>query len=240
MRKILTRLIDLMPDGLRRALINRFAPGPIATVDSVADFVQTRAAFIAQTSLFGYLKQRMGTSYMRYFEDDTFAASIRKAQIRVYCACAADLTVFATALTAQRGGLDASDIQKLATHCYAYSLSNSGVDMSEVSADAYARFRIRADRTLWPQAAIGESAFYESLTELIEAAPVIDEFKRLDEEIVQNSIRFRWREIREQFRKRVDPEAICSDLRVKPDLMTQPEAAKPAPETAERQDAETL
>jgi hypothetical protein len=235
-----TRLIDLMPDGLRRALINRFAPGPIATVDSVADFVQTRAAFVAQTSLFGYLKQRMGTSYMRYFEDDRFATSIRQAQIRIYCACAADLTVFATAETAQRGGLADSEIQELATHCYAYSLSNSGVDMSEVSAEAFTRFRIRADRTLWPQAAIGESAFYESLTELIEAAPVIDEFKRLDEEIVQNSIRFRWREIREQFRKRADPAAICSDLRVKPDLMTRPEAAIRAPAAAERQDAETL
>ena len=240
MRQIVTRLIDLMPDGLRRALINRFAPGPISTVDSVADFVQTRAAFIAQTSLFGYLKQRMGTSYMRYFEDDRFAASIRTAQIRVYCACAADLTVFATAVTAQRGGLADSEIQELATHCYAYSLSNSGVDMSEVSADAFARFRIRADRTLWPQAAIGESAFYESLTELIEAAPVIDEFKRLDEEIVQNSIRFRWRDIREQFRKRLDPAAICSDLRVKPDLMSGPEAAIRAPAAAERQDTETL
>jgi hypothetical protein len=239
-RQIVTRLIDLMPDGLRRALVNRFAPGPISTVDSMADFVQTRAAFIAQTSLFGYLKQRMGTSYMRYFEDDRFAASIRTAQIRVYCACAADLTVFATAVTAQQGGLKAAETQDLASHCYAYAMSNSGVDMGDVSAEAYARFRIRADRTLWPQAAIGESAFYESLTELIEAAPVIDEFKRLDEEIVQNSIRFRWRDIREQFRKRLDPAAICSDLRVKPDLKSGPEAAIRAPAAAERQDTETL
>lgn len=240
MRKFLTRLIDLMPDDLRRAFVNRFAPGPISTVDALSDFVQTRSAFVAQTSLFGYLKQRMGTSYMRYFEDEKFSVGIRQAQIRVYCACAADLTTFATALTAQRGNLDDAEIQQLAMHCYAYAMSNSGVDMGEVSDEAYARFRSRAERTLWPQAAIGESAFYESLTELIEAAPVIDEFKRLDEEIVQNSIRFRWREIREQFRKRADPGAICGDLRTKTDLMVRPEAAIPAPATAVRQNTETL
>lgn len=40
---------------------------------------------------------------------------------------------------------------------------------------------------------------------------VINEFKELDREIVTNSIRFRWRDVRETCRRRVDGDEIARD-----------------------------
>jgi hypothetical protein len=39
-------------------------------------------------------------------------------------------------------------------------------------------------------------------------SPIADELKRLDEEIVINSVRFHWQEIRRAFARHADPEAI--------------------------------
>ena len=204
-----------MPAEIAAAFNRRFRPGPIATVDAVADFVQTRSAFVAQTALFGYLKERMGSSYPRYFEDETFSASIRQAQMRVYIACAADLAVFATAITAAGAHLAEEEAKHLARHCFGYAIRHSGRELNEEPTIEIEMFRERTDRVIWRQAAIGENAFSESPAMLIAAAPVIEQFKRLDEEIVINSIRFRWRDIREQFRKRFDAIAVLEDFRAK-------------------------
>ncbi len=213
MEKIIGWIETNLPGNIGQGLRNRFIRGPITTADEVADFVQTRAAYVAQTSLFGYLKERMGTSYMRYFQDDVFADSIRAAQIRAYRPCVSDLAIFATAHAAAGGGLSPQETAEFAKQCYFYAMYNSGAKDQPDPAEDIAAFAERADATVWRQAAIGENAFTVSPAGLIAAAPVIDEFKELDREIVMNSIRFRWRDIREQYRKRADCEAICEDFR---------------------------
>lgn len=212
MSDVVNQVLKWVPEMLSAAVRNRFRSDPIATVDDTAEFIQTRSAFVAQTSLFGYLKERMGTSYPKYFENDEYVESVRIAQVRVYGACAADLTVFATANVAQPGGLDHDEAVRLAMYCYRYALENSGREDSGIAAEQLDAFRDRAERTAWPQAAVNDTAFYESLQMLVKAAPVIDNFKELDSEIVMNSIRFRWRDIREQFRKRAQYVEIAEDF----------------------------
>ena len=69
----------------------------------------------------------------------------------------------------------------------------------------------RLNATLWPNAAIGEAAFDGSVKDLIRFAPVVDEFKALDEEIVTNSIRFRWLDVKQQLKKRLNAAGVASD-----------------------------
>ena len=88
---MLKSLISKLPNPLR-SLAVRFDSSPIANSDQLTDFLQTRSAYVAQTSLYGYLKTRMGTSFRQYFEDDAFSQSIRVAAIKVYESCLADLT----------------------------------------------------------------------------------------------------------------------------------------------------
>ncbi len=41
-------------------------------------------------------------------------------------------------------------------------------------------------------------------------APIAEEFKRDDEEIMRNSMLFRWIEVRRELRSRIDPSLIFS------------------------------
>lgn len=215
MSDVVRQVLKWGADTVSSAIRNRFTSGTITTVDDVAEFVQTRAAFVSQTALFGYLKERMGISYPKHFENDEFAESIRVAQLRIYRACAADLAIYATANVAGAGELDNGKAVAFAVQIFTYALENSGREDDGDNAEAIAAFRDRAERTLWPQAARDEDAFFESPAMLVEAAPVVVEFKDSDREIVMNSIRFRWRDIREQFRKRAECIEIAEDFSVK-------------------------
>jgi len=200
---------------LRGALSERLFPRPVASVGELGRFAGQRSAFVAQTALYGYLQTRMGTSFPRYFQDETFAAAIKAAAVRLFASCASDLTIYAVATAGRDGRLDAEASAALARHCHAAALG-TGVgeaDAALLPADAAAAFDARAGRTVWAAAAAGEAAFAGSVADLVRFAPVIDEYKALDSPIVRNSIRFRWRDVREQLNRRLDPEAVCADWR---------------------------
>ena len=97
-----------------KSLAERFDKSPIDTVDGVQRFVRTRSSYIAQTSLHGYLKTRMGTQFTKYFEDDTFSRAIRIAAVKLFASCTADLAVYATALVHAETRLDAGQSAALA------------------------------------------------------------------------------------------------------------------------------
>ena len=184
-------------------------------VASMTRFVRTRSAYIAQTSLFGYLKTRMGTSFRRHFEDEEFSRIIRASAVKLFVACVSDPTIFAVANAARDGDLSADECAALAQRCFQDAMSE-GIgegDWVSLPSDAWQRFEERAAATIWASAAVGEGAFAGSADEIIRVAPVIDEFKALDERIVRNSIRFRWRDVRERLRKRLDGAAVAEDWR---------------------------
>ena len=207
---MLDRVADLLPGPLK-ALAERFDRRPIDSVETLTHFVQTRSAYVAQTALYGYLKTRMGTRYRDLFQDDVFAGAIRLAAMRIFVSSLGDLTVFAVAVARERGQLGADEAAALAQRCFDEAMRRvlDGEDPGAVPTDMAADFRVRLERTPWPDAAVGENAFAGSAADLVRFAPVIDEFKELDSEIVTNSIRFRWRDVRTQFRRRVDGPALC-------------------------------
>jgi hypothetical protein len=44
----------------------------------------------------------------------------------------------------------------------------------------------------------------------------MDELKQLDEEIVRNSVRFRWQEVRRDFARHLDVQAVLGSLPLPP------------------------
>ena len=186
---------------------------PVESVDSPIDFVGSRSAYIAQTTLYGYMKTRMGTSFQRYFEDDGFSATLRVAAVKVAVACVDDLTIFAVAKAAENGGLSPAAACALATCCYERAVDDviSQRDRIHIPADAAAKFKLRVQVTDWEKAAYRDTAFVRSPEALVRYAPVVEEFMNDDSEIVRNSIRFRWIEIRKALTQRMDTEAVCRD-----------------------------
>ena len=200
-------------NNLTRVLGIRFDKSPIQTMSSLNEFVQTRSAYVAQTSLYGYLKTRMGTRYVSMFQDEVFSNSIAKAKWRIYASCLSDLTVFVTGIVATDGKLTDKDAIRLANRIYldAIDATFHGDDASEIVSDVVRAFEMRCGTTDWAEVPVVENAFTVSPVDLIRHAPVVDEFKLQDSEIVTNSIRFRWRDVREQLRKRIDSQSILND-----------------------------
>lgn len=202
------------------AIVERFRPRferhRLDTPDRLADFLRTRSSYVAQTSLYGYLKTRMGTSYRIYFEDDTFSASIRMAAVKLFLSCLADLTVFAAALSERDGSLPPGGAAALASRCFRLAAERGLAEAGAGPApeETLARFDLRLQATDWPAAAAdGRHAFAGSEADLVRFAPIVDEYKELDREIVTNSIRFRWRDARDQLRRRLDAPALSGAMR---------------------------
>ncbi len=141
-----------------------------------------------------------------------FSASIRTASARLFVSCLGDLTIFSTAV-GSGGRLSQDDVGELAVYCFRIGMERTLADLDPqmVPAEAVDEFTARTAGTDWASAAKGENAFAGSGRDIVRFAPVIDEFKALDQEIVSNSIRFRWRDVREQLRKRIEGEQVRDD-----------------------------
>ena len=216
---------------LARIFRTRFDKSPIDKSERLVVFLHTRSAYVAQTSLYGYLKTRMGRDYVSIFKDERFAPSLNAAKWTMFAACLSDLTVYSIALATRSGGLDRREVENLARHCHGECVRETfeGEIAEGLAESVIDDFNGRCTRVVWANVAIGENAFSVSPVTLAESSPVSDEFKRLDREIVMNSVRFRWNDIRDQLRRRLDGAALCSDWRQRTSSGEVPAAAEQEP-----------
>jgi len=181
---------------------------PIDSVAALETFVATRSAYVAQKTLYGYVKTRMGVRYPAMFEDKNIIASLNIAKLHVVAACLSDLTIFAVANALQTG-----DRAALARQCFADGLRENTAGASEPfpAQDCIDEFDRRLVDTLWDRGARQPDNFTRSPQALFRWAPIADALKNFDREIVENSVIYAWRDIREQYRKRIDADAVSAD-----------------------------
>lgn len=212
---LLTKVLAFLPEFAARLMIRRDS-GPIDSVEALSTFVSTRSAFVAQKTLYGYLKTRMGTRYPSMFEDDVFVSSIDIAKMHVFAACLSDLALFAASRALEDESADKSAYRDLALHCFRRGLRENEEQSLGIEGfspvEALAEFERRLAFHDWDSSLPAPELFTASPAALYEWAPIAPQLKRDDKEIVQNSIKFTWRDVRVQLDKRVDPAAIAADL----------------------------
>ena len=208
-----------LPEFIARLTVRRES-APLDSLSGLCRFVSTRAAFIAQKTLYGYLKTRMGTRYPSMFEDDVFVQSINAAKLNVYVACLSDLAIFAVKHALRDApvgeGVDDELRRRLALRCFERGLADNAEEARGAAgfspAEAVAAFERRLAFWDWHDGPSGTDIFAESPAALVRWAPIAPELKKYDEEIVRNSVKFAWREVRRQFEKRVDGDALAAQL----------------------------
>lgn len=217
MNGLLARARAFLPEFIGRLTVRRESD-PIDSIDSLSRFVSTRAAFIAQKTLYGYLKTRMGTRFPTVFEDDVFVASIDVAKLQIFAACLADLALYAVWRTreAAPGALPDAACRALALACFRRGLADNAGAPSRAGAafapaEAEAEFTRRLAFWSWDAGPRGADIFSESPAALVRWAPIAPELKRLDQEIVENSIRFKWREVRGELDRRLAAGAVAAE-----------------------------
>lgn len=197
------------------ALKCMFAPRPaqvIASVEHLQQFLDQRASHVTQTALYGYLRTRAGSRYPELFANEIFAKAMNAAKWNIWVACVSDLAIYAGGLICRRGANPEADTARVIAEAIEAVLLRVGVPAeadSEYPA-VVARLRERVHACAWRNVPDNEAAFTESPGALVHWAPIVDELKQLDEEIVMNSVRFRWKEVRQELRQGLDADALLA------------------------------
>jgi hypothetical protein len=185
---------------------------PITDRDGLENFIRTRAAHVAQTALYGYLRTRAGTRFPELFSNDKFVKSVNVAKWHVWLACLSDLSVYAGGLVRRATHAPASAVGQLMQGVVTEALRTTGVPPDAGSEFGQHADRVRARLALseWGALTDEEAPFSESPAALVHWAPIADDLKDLDEEIVRNSVRFRWHEVRRDLRGGLDAAAVLA------------------------------
>ena len=196
---------SLIPRVLRGGWFKR-----VSTIEELRSFAATRSAFIAQKTLYNYLKVRIGTRFPSMFSDDVYIESVDIAKMHVYAACLSDLSIHVVAKGFENAGLSNEMLCSLAQGCFNKGIDdNASAAPDKFSAEkARNAFETRLISVDWNGIARTADIFVASQKALVRWAPIADELKKHDDEFVGNSIRFAWRDIRREFERRLNRKAL--------------------------------
>lgn len=199
---------------LASRLLSRRERGPIDSLSAMNGFVSTRAAYIAQKTLYGYLKTRIGTRYPKVVEDEAFVESVNIAKMNVFAACVSDLAVYAVGRALRDVDLPDRDRRMIALECFDRALAANAAQITSVfdPNEPRADFLLRMDGTDWAHGAYQRENFTRSPSALVRWAPIAPELKKFDAEIVENSVKFAWNEIRLDYERRLDAQSVAADV----------------------------
>jgi len=186
---------------------------PVKTRQELINFIDSRAAFVSQVTLYTYVKARAGTQYPKLFENADFLTSLKMARWHIYGAAVCDLTLFAAAQLRVHGGLSNDAAEQFAASILDDILLNYPQD--DIADDQFAamcaRGKQRAAIADWSDIAVGPAAFQSSSDAVFRWAPIADELKCDDEEILRNSIHLRWIGVRRDLKAGCRHAAIADD-----------------------------
>ena len=161
-------------------------------------FIQQRSAHVTQTTLYGYLKTRIGVKFTAMVEDDVFSKSINIAKWNIYMTAIADCSLYVFSYLIAEKNLKENDCKEIYLNIIENEKENGLTD--EIYQRAKEEFLNRYDKINFNKYYI-ENPFKESCLALYNWAPIADELKTLDKEIVLNSMRLKWNLKIEEFKK---------------------------------------
>ena len=170
----------------------------INSKEDLQNFVQERAAHVTQTTLYGYLKTRIGTRYVAMPEDEKFAESINIAKWNIYVVAISDLTFYVFSFLIHQKNLKQNDAEKIFSNIIEDEFRN-GLK-NEVGDNAKKEFNKKSQNINWEKYYL-DSPFKDSGLALYNWSPIADELKILDKEIVLNSIKLKWNLVENDFKE---------------------------------------
>ena len=188
-------------------------PAPLDSIKAATEYVEGRAAYVSQVTLYGYIKTRAGTQYPKLFENETYLTSMKIARWHIFGASVCDLALFVSAQLVAAGhdkGLAAKTANRIIDGILP-GYRQDDIEPAEFTAMAE-RGRARVAVANWKDLADGPTAFQSSADALMRWAPIADELKGLDDEIVRNSIHMKWINTRLEIQEIVVPDGIVATL----------------------------
>ena len=170
----------------------------IKSKSDLQKFIQQRSAHVTQTTLYGYLKTRIGVKYTAMVEDEVFSKSINIAKWNIYMIAVADCAFYTFSYLISEKNLKENDCKEIYLNIIEKEKLN-GLN-EEVYLKAKKEFLDRQAKIDFNRYYL-DNPFKESCLALYNWAPIADELKILDKEIVVNSMRLKWNLKIDEFKK---------------------------------------
>jgi len=180
------------------AMFKAFIPKKkIKNLDHLEEFIQTKSAWVTQVTLYNYLKTRMGTRYVLHFENDVFMGSVNLAKWNIYSVSLQDLTFFTFSyLNVNFNYQEISKAKEIFNKILDDEISNKmPLDIIETARKS---FDERLEKINWNEY-YQDLPFNPSALSLYKWAPIAEELKTLDRQIVLNSMILKWDIIKKEF-----------------------------------------
>ena len=161
----------------------------IKSKSDLQKFIQQRSAHVTQTTLYGYLKTRIGVKYSAMVEDEVFSKSINIAKWNIYMVAIADCAFYVFSYLISEKNLTENDCKEIYLDIIEKEKANGLSD--EIYLKAKKEFLNRYEKIDFHKY-FTDNPFKESCLALYNWAPISDELKTLDKEIVLNSMRLKW------------------------------------------------
>ena len=169
----------------------------IRSNEDLKDFVQARSAHVTQTTLYGYLKTRMGHKFTLMVEDEIFSKSINLAKWNIYMVALADCAFYVFSYLITEKNLKENNCKDIYLNIIEDEKKNGLSD--EIYEKSKSAFLKRLEDVDFKKYYL-ENAFQESGFALYNWSPIADELKVLDKEIVLNSIKLKWNIVENEFK----------------------------------------
>ena len=185
--------------GLFKAFIPK---KKLKDLNDLERFIQTKSAWVAQVTLYNYLKTRMGTRYVLHFENDEFMNSVNLAKWNIYAVSLQDLTFYVFSyLKIKFNYQDLEKANQIFNNILDDEISNGMPE--NIMEEAKKNFDERLKKINWDNQ-INDYPFNTSALSLYQWAPIADELKTLDRKIVLNSMILKWDIIKKEFDERIE------------------------------------
>mgnify|MGYP001189413110 CR=1 FL=1 len=170
----------------------------IKSKSDLQKFIQQRSAHVTQTTLYGYLKTRIGVKFTAMVEDEIFSKSINIAKWNIYMTALADCAFYVFSYLIVEKNLRENDCKEIYLEIIEKEKANGLTD--EIYERAKKEFLVRYENIDFKKYYL-DNPFKESCFALYNWAPIADELKTLDKEIVLNSMRLKWNLKIDEFKK---------------------------------------
>ncbi|HYD99381.1 MAG TPA: hypothetical protein VEH84_08360 [Alphaproteobacteria bacterium] len=189
-------------------------PDTIADRAALADFLDQRAAFVAQQSLIEYCRARAGLNWSKLFQEAPFVQALHAAQWIGYAAAHIDLVVVVEGVLRRPAGIEAARLVEplAALHAAALEAYPFPERRPEDWRAAIAEGRERLVAALAAPVATPDVVAGHCGDAMFAAVPIHPSLRGHDREMFGNHVRFAVLRAWEDLQARLDPAATAADL----------------------------
>ena len=164
-------------------------PKKIENYSDLKKFIKEQSLWVSQVTLLGYLKTRMGTQYVKAFENKDLINSINLAKEQICIISFQDLNL---CLLSYMKINNFTDLTKSSLQLHQEIIEDTPLELSKEEIQKNINyFKQRIMHIDWLNH-FNNNPFNQSCNALFKWAPIADELKQLDEEIVLNSMALKW------------------------------------------------